>query len=74
MFPCLHPASGWVPLFQKVTQIAAGMRAPLGEILKDLYHNGTAQWWERQKGEALIPPLERELYGAGTDVDAGMNM
>ena len=36
-----------------------GMRAPLGEILKDLYHNGTAQWWERQKGEALIPPLER---------------
>jgi len=35
------------------------MKAPLWEILRDLYHNGTAQWWERQKGDALIPPLER---------------
>lgn len=35
------------------------MKAPLWEILGDLYHNGTAQWWERQKGDALIPPLER---------------
>ena len=35
------------------------MKAPLWEILRDLYHNGTAQWWERQKGDPLIPPLER---------------
>lgn len=29
------------------------------EIVKDLYRNGTAIWWERSKGEPLIPALER---------------
>lgn len=47
------------PKYIKVDMWRYRMRAPLWEILNDLYHNGTAQWWERQKGEALIPPLER---------------
>lgn len=48
-----------IPKFIKVDMWRYRMKAPLWEILRDLYHNGTAQWWERQKGDALIPPLER---------------
>ena len=35
------------------------MRAPLWVIAGEYAQNGAAVWWEREKAEALIPPLER---------------
>ncbi|CAJ1360184.1 unnamed protein product [Effrenium voratum] len=47
------------PKFVKVDMWRYRMRAPLWEILQDYWQNGTAIWWERSKGEALVPALER---------------
>ncbi|CAK9055527.1 unnamed protein product [Durusdinium trenchii] len=56
-----HGLSGGrkVPRYIKVDMWRYRMKAPLWEIVKDLYRNGTAIWWERSKGEPLIPALER---------------
>lgn len=56
-----HGLSGGrkVPRYIKVDMWRYRMKAPLWEIVKDLYRNGTAIWWERSKGEPLILALER---------------
>ena len=35
------------------------MRAPLWEILPEVWRNGSAVWWSRSRSEALIPAIER---------------
>ncbi|CAE7386954.1 Lmf1 [Symbiodinium sp. CCMP2456] len=48
-----------LPKFAKVDMWRYRMRAPLWVIAREYAQNGTAVWWEREKAEALIPPLER---------------
>ena len=48
-----------LPKFVKVDMWRYRMRAPLWVIAREYAQNGTAVWWEREKAEALIPPLER---------------
>ena len=48
-----------LPKFVKVDMWRYRMRAPLWVIAGEYAQNGAAVWWEREKAEALIPPLER---------------
>ena len=49
-----------LPKYVKVDMWKYSMRAPLWVIAREYWQNGSAVWWSRKRGEALIPPLERD--------------